>query len=87
MPQAALGLPVVENETGSLAVGEPLGPVTVAVTVDVDEPLPGRLAGEADMATELTAEAGVWVIIAVFDAPLWDSVAVIVQKPGVVDAV
>ena len=87
LPQAALGLPDVENDTRSPDTAAPPGPLTVAVTVEVAEPFPGRLAGEAVTATVLAGAAGRWVIMVVPDEAVADSVAVIVQNPRVVDAV
>ena len=85
LPQAALGLPVEEKDTGSLAAGPPPGPVTVAVMVEVLVPFPARVGGVAETATELAGRAGVWVTIAVAEDPVLASEAVRVQKPEVVE--
>lgn len=63
--------------------------VTVAVIVEVAEPLAKMNAGVATTATALPVGVGfcVWSISAVPDAPVAVSVAVTVQNPGVVEVV
>ena len=61
--------------------------MTVALIVDVDVPSAGMLVGEALTVTEVAgAVAAVWLICELLlVSPVSDSVAVTVQKPGVVD--
>jgi hypothetical protein len=52
LPQAGAGLPLIVKITESPAAGAPLRPfVTVAVTVDVAEPLAGTADGVAETVT------------------------------------
>ena len=74
-------VPVVVKLTWSPLTPVPPAPSTTALTVDVEEPSGARVAGLAEAVTVT------WVILAVPDAPAWDSVAVIVHVPAVEEAV
>jgi hypothetical protein len=81
-------VPLGLNCTVSPATG-PDEFVTVAVIVEVAEPLAKMNGGVAATATALPVGVGfcVWSINAVPDAPVVVSVAVTVQNPGVVEDV
>ncbi|HET6809555.1 MAG TPA: hypothetical protein VFH50_00925 [Acidimicrobiales bacterium] len=72
------------NVTASPLTGAPPDPVTVAVTVDWEEPLAVKVAG---LAVTATVSGAVWVTVAVPVAAVLASVAVIVQVPAVEEAV
>lgn len=83
VPQAA---PVAVNVTESGLIAEPSTPlVTVALTLEVVAPSAGRLDGVA--VTAMLFGTAVWATPAEPELPPLTSVAVIVQVPGVVEAV
>lgn len=83
VPQAA---PLVVNSTVSPARKPPPVAVTVAVTTDVVAPSAGILVGSAATVIE-AAPAAVWVTVAVAPVLFVASVALMEQKPFVVEAV
>jgi hypothetical protein len=83
VPQAA---PLMLNSTVSPARKPPPVAVTVAVTTDVVTPSAGMLVGLAATVIE-AAPAEVWVTVAVAPVLFEGSVALMEQKPFVVEAV
>ena len=76
------------KETGSPVTAAPEGLVTVATIVEVAVPLAGTEVGLAVTVTLLFwVVESVWVILVEPEEPVVASVAVMVQKPGVPDAV
>lgn len=84
-PQAPAGLALWVNATASPTTAAPPGPVTVATTVEVLVPLAGIAEGVAVTVTAFLA--AVCAIVVVPLEPVVASVAVMVHKPVVREAV
>lgn len=87
VPQAPFTLGLVVMFTRSPATTAPVESVTVTVTVDVLLPSAGMDDGLADTLTVNGAGVGLWTWVMTVEPlpPVPDSVAVMVQKPTVVD--